>query len=153
MKISLREITCANQHPMNGPSAAKKSTPPSQKKTYILMLQVLQKLQFSVCSLRQDGGTERLHDLLNRNILASQLILGGAAQTHQYSPTTPIARRGTLPNETEGSHPNRLEIRIPTPRSVLRRERVVCHRVNPSVPGCNLEGGAEDLRAYEFRHG
>ena len=42
------------------------------------MAEMLQKLQLSVCSLRQDWGTERLHDLLDRNRLAGELVLCGA---------------------------------------------------------------------------
>lgn len=43
--------------------------------TYILMPQVLQKLQLAVGTLGQDGGTEGLHDLLDSNSLTCQLIL------------------------------------------------------------------------------
>lgn len=59
----------------------------------ILMLQVLQKLQFPVCPLGQDRGAEGLHNLLDSNILARQLIFGGA-------------------NKTKSAHANRLEIRV-----------------------------------------
>lgn len=44
--------------------------------TYVLVLEVLQQLQFSVGALRQDRGAERLHDLLDGDGLASELILG-----------------------------------------------------------------------------
>lgn len=37
---------------------------------------MLQKLQFTVCSLRQHGRAERLHDLLDSHGLASELVLG-----------------------------------------------------------------------------
>jgi hypothetical protein len=42
----------------------------------ILVLQVLEKLQFSVCALRQDGGAEGLHDLLDGHGLVGELVLG-----------------------------------------------------------------------------
>ncbi len=43
------------------------------------MLQMLQKLQLSVCSLGQDRCAERLHDFLDRHGLPSELILCRAA--------------------------------------------------------------------------
>lgn len=47
----------------------------------VLVPQMLKQLQLSVCSLGQDRGAERLHDLLDGHILSSELIFGGA--THQ----------------------------------------------------------------------
>ena len=44
--------------------------------THILMLQMLQQLQFTICSFRQDWRAERLHDLLDRHILSCKLIFG-----------------------------------------------------------------------------
>lgn len=38
------------------------------------MSEVLQQLQFSVSTFGQDRGTEGLHDLLDRNGLAGQLV-------------------------------------------------------------------------------
>jgi len=55
----------------------------------ILVSQVLEQFQLTVCSLGQDGSAEGLHDLLDGNGLASQLVLRRA-------------------NETEGSHANGL---------------------------------------------
>lgn len=46
---------------------------------YVLMLEMLQELQFSVCALGQDRRAERLHDFLYRHGLPSELILRGAA--------------------------------------------------------------------------
>lgn len=45
---------------------------------YVLMLQMLEQLQLSVCSLRQDWCAERLHYLLHSNRLSCELILGRA---------------------------------------------------------------------------
>lgn len=67
MKMSLREITY--------PRLASTSEP-TGRRTYILMLQMLQQLQFSVCSLGEYRCAEGLHDLLDRNILSRELILG-----------------------------------------------------------------------------
>lgn len=51
----------------------------------VLVPQVLKQLQLSVCSLGQDRGAERLHDLLDGDILSSELIFGGAIQEHGES--------------------------------------------------------------------
>lgn len=48
--------------------------------TYVLMLQVLQELQFTIRSFRQDRRAEGFHDLLDRNILSCELILGRAVR-------------------------------------------------------------------------
>jgi len=47
--------------------------------TYILMSEVLQQLQLPVCPLRQNWSAEGLHDLFDRDRLAGELILCGAA--------------------------------------------------------------------------
>lgn len=46
--------------------------------SHILMLEMLQQLQFTVSPLRQDRSAEGLHNLLNRNMLSCELILGRA---------------------------------------------------------------------------
>jgi hypothetical protein len=43
--------------------------------SYVFMLEMLQQLQLSVCSLGQDWRAEGLHDLLYRHRLSSELIL------------------------------------------------------------------------------
>lgn len=48
------------------------------RRTHILVSKMLQKLQFSVCPFRQDWSAERLHNLLDRNSLAGELIFGRA---------------------------------------------------------------------------
>lgn len=40
----------------------------------IFMAQMLEELEFAVRALRQDGGTEGLHDFLHSHFLARQLI-------------------------------------------------------------------------------
>lgn len=47
--------------------------------THVLVFQVLEQLELSVCTLRQNRCAEGLHDLLNSNILVGELIAGGAA--------------------------------------------------------------------------
>ena len=43
--------------------------------THIFMLDVLQELELTVCPLGEDGGAEGFHDLLDRDILACELVL------------------------------------------------------------------------------
>jgi hypothetical protein len=138
-------------------------------KTHILMLQMLQELQFSVCSLGQNRGAERLHNLLYSDILVGELIFGGAIQKrasisnlHQQPSRPPKHRKrvNIVPNQAKGAHSNRLEIRVPARQkvsiAVAKGERPFMWRSSrrgvPRVPGCDFEGGAEDLGSYEFRH-
>ena len=44
--------------------------------TDVLVLDVLEELELAVSALREDGGVEGLHDLLDRHGGAGQLILG-----------------------------------------------------------------------------
>jgi len=60
----------------------------------VLMAQVLEQLQLTVCALGQDRRAEWLHNLLDCNRRGSELILGRA-----YKP--------------EGAHAHRLQIRVP----------------------------------------
>lgn len=46
------------------------------------MSQVFQQLELSVGSLGQDWGAERLHDLLDGDILVCELIAGRAVREH-----------------------------------------------------------------------
>lgn len=48
--------------------------------SHILMLEMLQQLQLTVRALRQDRSAEGLHNLLDRNMLACELILGRAGR-------------------------------------------------------------------------
>ena len=47
----------------------------------VLVLQVLQQLQLSICPLREHRCAEGLHDLLDGDILVGELVAGGAAST------------------------------------------------------------------------
>jgi hypothetical protein len=58
------------------------------------MTEVFEELQLSVGSLRQDRRAEGLHDLLDSDILVRELVSSGA-------------------DETESTHTNGLEIRVP----------------------------------------
>lgn len=60
----------------------------------VLVPEVLEQFQLTVGPLGQDGGAEGLHDLLDGNILAGELVSGGT-------------------NQTKGSHAHRLQVRVP----------------------------------------
>lgn len=51
-----------------------------QRQTHVLVTQVLEKLQFSVCPLAEYGSREGLHDLLDGDRGTGELILGGAVK-------------------------------------------------------------------------
>lgn len=53
----------------------------------IFVLQVLQQLELSVCSLGKYGSAEGLHDLLDGDIGAGELVFGGAMRTFLISTT------------------------------------------------------------------
>jgi hypothetical protein len=117
--------------------------------THILMPEMLQKLQLAVGALGEDGCAERLHDLLDSNGLACELILGRAA--HQ------CVRQGIAQEETDvltkqdRKHPFR---RVAS--------RCICKQVSHSsartyclcpLPAGDLKGCAKDLGTHEFGHG
>lgn len=43
-------------------------------RAYVFVLEMLEQLQFTVCSLRQHGRAEGLHNLLDSDILVGELI-------------------------------------------------------------------------------
>lgn len=98
MKISLREITCAQLSQLQLSMG-----PPSSwgSQTYILMLQMLQELQFSVCPLRQDGCAEGLHDLLDGDALVGELVFRGAAHENAHLSAT-LHRQDPEPHVPRG---------------------------------------------------
>lgn len=65
---------------MGGIHVLKRRNEDVAKRDDVLVPQVLEQLQLSVCSLGQDRGAERLHDLLDGDILSSELIFGRAIQ-------------------------------------------------------------------------
>lgn len=62
--------------------------------THIFVLEVLEKLKFTICSLRQNWGAEGFHNLLYGDILSRKQILGRAAQTSQCPPNTRLRVKG-----------------------------------------------------------
>jgi len=93
------------------------------------MSEVLQQLQFSVGSLRQDGCAERLHNLLHSDGLICELIFGRAY-------------------ETECTHAHGLQVGVP----IRRQPRSNCSVLDGPLPARDLKGRTENLRAHEFGH-
>lgn len=65
--MSLKLMTFARSVPIHGAG---------RLIAYILMAKMLQQLELSVGALREDRSAKRLHDLLDRHRLTSQLIFG-----------------------------------------------------------------------------
>lgn len=81
------------------------------------MFQMLQQLQFTVCSLGQDWRAEGLHNLLHSDALVGEVVFGGAVHKykHQSAPCISHGRGERLiiiPDQAKSAHPNRLEIRV-----------------------------------------
>ena len=45
--------------------------------TYVLMSEMFQQLQFTICTFGEDWGAKRFHNLLDRDILVCELISCG----------------------------------------------------------------------------
>lgn len=117
------------------------------------MAEVLQQLQLSVGAFGQDRSAEGLHDLLNGDWLAGQLVAGGARwRGIAVSKESGVgAFKETLPDQAKGAHAHRLQIRVPRNHvSIITSPR---RATELSIPAGNLEGGAEDLGPHKFRHG
>lgn len=67
------------------------------------MTEMLQKFQLAVCSLRENGGREGLHDLLDGDGLSSQLVFGGAFTLGQLC-LLRYKKDFRLPDESKGAH-------------------------------------------------
>ena len=72
MKMSLKLMTCCLF------SEIAQVLPEKDGRSYVLMAQMLEKLQLAVCALGQNGCAEGLHDLLDRHRRASQLVFSRA---------------------------------------------------------------------------
>ena len=142
IKMSLKLMTC-------GCSADVRNLL-SSAPAYVLMLEMLQKLQLSVCSLGQDRRAERLHDFLYRHCLPSELILRRAAP----SPLEPIVLLVEAIILTIQAR--RLPCRPAEGQCICRAISMFAlfHRDVPagSAPAGDLEGGSEDLGTHELRH-
>lgn len=78
--------------------------------TCVLVLEVLEQLEFSVCPLCKHGSAEGLHDLLDCDRLPSELILR-RAESHVRAPAS-TPRAMYIPNEAESAHSDWLQLSI-----------------------------------------
>jgi len=78
------------------------------------MLKVLEQLELTVCTFGEHRCTERLHDLLDGDILVGELIPSRAVVRNRsvFGCRDSCKDRADVPNETESSHANRLEIGV-----------------------------------------
>ena len=84
MKMSLKLMTCYLF------SETAQICPKRGAASYILMAQMLEKLQLAVCALGQNGCAEGLHDLLDCDGRRGELILCGTVCSVSFSyPPTP----------------------------------------------------------------
>jgi len=108
MKISLNDMTFSTSVRLPKSMRGRKWA------TDILVLQVLQELQFAICSLGEDWRAEGLHDLLDGDILAGQLVSGRAVEGVSWSKiirrTSGRPKRLSVPDEAKSSHANGLEV-------------------------------------------
>ena len=105
MKISLRLMTCClfsedSRWTRKGGNS------------YVLVAQVLEQLQLTVCALGQDRRAEGLHNLLDCDRRSSELILGRAVPVVSACPFVSSPEFDS-PYKPEGSHTHRLQIRVP----------------------------------------
>lgn len=138
MKISLREMTCGCQYRRVSYAFF----------SYILVSQMFQQLEFSVGSFRQDRCRKRLHDLLDGDGLAGQLIFSRTVSNNIRLSVPCIRGNEYSPDETEGTHANRLEIRI----SKRPSARKSCKKCQSAIPRGDLKRRPENLGPYKLRH-
>src|SRR5689334_21742030 len=102
---------------------------------------MLQQLQLSVGALRQDGSGKGLHDLLDRHWLLGELVLRGTANGSVCDGT--VQQVGIIsPDQTKGTHSDRLQICVSVCRSIIRAS---CAAIVGAVPACDLKGRAKNL--------
>lgn len=118
------------------------------------MFEVLQKLQFAVCTLGEDGRAERLHNLFHGHRLSCELIFRGAEQPLEY----PLRLQHLLPVSLT-TRARRLPCPPAADPYTWRCHQLRCfsrHTGRPNssiaIPARNLEGGAKDLSTHELRH-
>ena len=113
------------------------------------MLEMLQKLQLSVCSLGQDWRAERLHDFLYRHGLPSELILRRAVPS-LLERNAPVAAADVLTRQAR-----RLPCRPAEGQCIYSAISMfaLCPPIRAErAPARYLEGRSEDLCTHEFRH-
>lgn len=122
---------------------------------HIFVLEVLEQLEFTVCALCEHRCAERLHDLLDCDILVGKLIPGRAVAKGTVS----VGCAGSV-ETSKGAYQTRPKAPMPTGwrSEYLRANRVsdamvISFKCMVSLPGGDLECGAKDLGAYELGHG
>jgi len=103
MKMSLRLMTLAVS--VEAPLVLERAT-------NILVPEVLQELELTVCSLRQDRSAKWLHDLLHGDGLAGELILGRAVWLSGHDSQGGEAASSTVPDKTERAHAYGLQVGV-----------------------------------------
>lgn len=116
--------------------------------THILMSQVFEQLELSVCSLGQNRRAEWLHDLLDSHSLAGKLIFGRAGRAWSARAVYPpvgllqLTRPDrTLPCQQAGGQ-----------CIFLASQRQSTVYTKSDTPARDLEGRAEDLRTHKLGH-
>jgi hypothetical protein len=121
---------------------------------HVFVLEVLEQLELTVCALCEHRCAERLHDLLDCDILVGKLIPGRAVAKGTVS----VGCAGSV-GTSKGAYQTRPKAPMPTGwRSEYLREigsvlRWLSASNVWSLPGGDLECGAKDLGAYELSHG
>ena len=162
MKMSLRQMILMSKYPSASAqdcctlSSSKLFVYSGARQSYVLMPQVFKQLELAVGTLRKDGSAKRLHNLLNRHRLASELILCRATR---HPSTTPFFRSIIVPwtHQTSPKAPMPTGCRSvyldnPSASPLERLCHTFCFRAECGVPARDLERRAENLGTYEFRH-
>lgn len=105
MKMSLKLMTCCLL------SETAQICPKRGAGSYVLMAQMLEKLQLAVCALGQNRCAEGLHNLLDRDGRRGELILCGTVCSVSLEFTCASYTKNP-PDKSEGAHAHRLQIRV-----------------------------------------
>ena len=105
MKMSLKLMTCCLI------SETAQIRPKRDTRSYVLMAQMLEKLQLAVCALGQNGCAEGLHDLFDRDGRCGELVLCRTICSVSLDSTSASCTNNS-PDKSESTHAHRLQIRI-----------------------------------------
>lgn len=119
------------------------------------MSEVLEQLELTIGSLGKDRSAERLHNLLDGDILVGELISGGAglglARLSWHCRVMAEELGADVPYETKGAHANRLEVGVSVASVRMRKGDGGTFDVE-CVPRRYFKRRSENLRANEFGH-
>lgn len=108
---------------------------------------MLEQLQLSVGTFREDRCAEGLHDLLYRHGLSGELVLGGTVKKRERRAVRRFQEVST--DQTSPKAPIPTGCRSVYLGTLVKSQQKVNQR---RVPAGDLEGGAKDLGTYELRH-